>query len=31
MIEIHNELTQHLKELHLPAFRECYQSEADLA
>lgn len=31
MIEIHPELTQHLKDLHLPAFRECYQSEADLA
>lgn len=31
MIEIHTELTQHLKELHLPTFRECYQSEADLA
>ena len=30
MIEIHSELTQHLKELHLPTFRECYQSEADL-
>ena len=31
MIEIHTELTHHLKELHLPTFRECYQSEADLA
>jgi len=31
MIEIHSEMTRHLKELHLPAFRECYQSEADLA
>ncbi len=31
MIETHTELTQHLKELHLPTFRECYQSEADLA
>lgn len=31
MIEIHTELSQHLKSLHLPAFRECYQSEADLA
>ncbi len=31
MIEIHGELTRHLKELHLPAFRECYRSEADLA
>ena len=31
MIEIHSELTRNLKELHLPAFRECYQSEADLA
>ena len=31
MTEIHIELTQHLRELHLPTFRECYQSEADLA
>ena len=31
MTEIHTELTRHLKELHLPTFRECYQSEADLA
>ncbi len=31
MIEIHSELTRHLKELHLPTFRDCYQSEADLA
>ncbi len=31
MIEIHTELTQHLRELHLPAFRECYRSAADLA
>lgn len=31
MIEIHSTLSQHLKELHLPTFRECYQSEADLA
>lgn len=31
MIEIHTELTRHLRELHLPAFRECYQAEADLA
>jgi DNA replication protein DnaC len=31
MIEIHSTLNQHLKELHLPTFRECYQSEADLA
>ncbi len=31
MIEIHTELSHHLKELHLPTFRECYQSEADLA
>jgi len=31
MIEIHTELTRHLRELHLPSFRECYQSEADLA
>jgi len=31
MIEIHTELTHYLKELHLPSFRECYQSEADLA
>ena len=31
MIEIHTELTQHLRELHLPTFRECYQGEADLA
>ncbi len=31
MIEIHNTLNQHLKDLHLPTFRECYQAEADLA
>jgi DNA replication protein DnaC len=31
MIEIHTELCRRLKELHLPSFRECYQSEADLA
>jgi DNA replication protein DnaC len=31
MIEIHRELTRHLRELHLPTFRECYQKEADLA
>ena len=31
MIEIHSELSQHLRELHLPTFLECYQSEADLA
>ena len=31
MIAIHNELSHHLKQLHLPTFRECYQSEADLA
>lgn len=31
MIEIHTELNQHLRKLHLPTFRECYQSEADLA
>ena len=31
MIEIHSELSQHLRKLHLPTFRECYQSEADLA
>ena len=31
MIEIHTELSQHLRELHLPSFLECYQSEADLA
>jgi DNA replication protein DnaC len=31
MIEIHSKLSQHLKEPHLPTFRECYQSEADLA
>lgn len=31
MIEIHTELSQHLRKLHLPTFRECYQSEADLA
>jgi len=31
MTEIHSELSQHLKELHLPTFRQCYQSEADLA
>lgn len=29
--DIHVELAPHLKELHLPAFRECYQDEADLA
>lgn len=31
MIEIHSELSQHLRELHLPTFLECYHSEADLA
>jgi len=31
MMEIHNMLVQHLKELHLPTFRECYKGEADLA
>jgi DNA replication protein DnaC len=31
MIGIHTQLTRHLRELHLPAFRKCYQSEADLA
>jgi len=31
MIKEHNEISQHLKELHLPTFRGCYQSEADLA
>ncbi len=30
-IDIHAELTPYLRELHLPAFRECYQDEADLA
>ncbi len=31
MIDIHAELKQDLKALHLPTFRESYQSEADLA
>jgi DNA replication protein DnaC len=31
MTEMHTELTRHLRELHLPTFRECYQSEANLA
>lgn len=31
MIEMQSALNRHLKELHLPTFRECYQSEADLA
>lgn len=31
MNEIHKELSRYLRELHLPAFRECYQSEANLA
>lgn len=31
MTEIHTELARHLRELHLPTFRACYQSEADLA
>ena len=29
--DLHTRLTGRLKELHLPAFRECYQEEADLA
>lgn len=29
--DIHAELAPYLRELHLPAFRECYQDEADLA
>lgn len=29
--DIHAELVLYLRELHLPAFRECYQDEADLA
>ncbi len=29
--DLHTHLTRFLKELHLPAFRECYQDEADLA
>lgn len=31
MMEIHTELSRHLRDLHLPTFRECYQTEADLA
>ena len=31
MNKIHSELTPLLKGLRLPVFRECYQSEADLA
>lgn len=31
MIDLHTELTQCLRELHLPAFRQWYRSEADLA
>jgi len=31
MIEIHTELSQHLRKLHLPTFQAYYQSEADLA
>jgi len=31
MMEISTELNRHLRELHLPSFRECYRSEADLA
>lgn len=31
MMEAHSELHSCLRELHLPTFRECYQSEADLA
>src|SRR6056297_3615462 len=30
-VDIHAELAPYLRELHLPAFRECYQDEADLA
>ena len=30
-VDIHTELAPYLRELHLPAFRECYQDEADLA
>lgn len=30
-MEIQTKLTHRLKELHLPTFRKCYQSEADLA
>ena len=29
--DVHAELTPYLRELHLPAFRDCYQDEADLA
>ncbi len=29
--DLHATLTGHLKELHLPMFRECYQDEAELA
>lgn len=31
MTDIHSALTSHLKELHLPAFRQCYRDEAELA
>lgn len=31
MMDINTELHSYLRELHLPTFRECYQSEADLA
>ncbi|MFO8239700.1 MAG: IS21-like element helper ATPase IstB [Dissulfuribacterales bacterium] len=31
MSEIHTELSQHLRKLHLPTFQAYYQSEADLA
>ncbi len=31
MMETNTELKRHLRELHLPTFRECYRSEADLA
>lgn len=30
-VDIDTELAAYLRELHLPAFRECYQDEADLA
>lgn len=29
--DIHTELAPYLRELHLPAFRDCYRDEADLA
>lgn len=29
--DVHAELGPYLRELHLPAFRDCYQDEADLA